>query len=58
MLPDPPPPGELDTTKIEKYAAARKDWDTYQRLMGEARAMKIPILNQNKFLVLVGYYHR
>jgi hypothetical protein len=30
----------------------------YQKLIGEAKTLSIPVLNQNRFLALVGYYQR
>ena len=59
-LPTPPPEGEVDPVKIAEYVAAKKEFETYQQLLGEARSssLNIPVLNQNRFLALVGYYDR
>jgi hypothetical protein len=59
-LPTPPPDGEVDPEKIAKYIAAQREFETYQELIGEARSstLNIPVLNQNRFLALVGYYDR
>lgn len=59
--PNPPeqlPPSEFDPVKIERVAAQRRKYNQYQELISEAKALSIPILNQNRFLALVGYYHR
>ena len=59
-LPTPPPDGEVDPVKIAKYVAEQREFETYQQLIGEARSasLNIPILNQNRFLALVGHYDR
>ena len=54
----PHPASEFDPVKIERVAAQRRKYETYQSLISEAKALSIPILNQNRFLVLVGYYQR
>jgi len=59
-LPTPPPEGEVDPVKIREYVAAQQEFETYQQLLGEARSssLNIPVLNQNRFLALVGHYDR
>jgi hypothetical protein len=59
-LPTPPPEGEVDPVQIAKYVQAQREYETYQELIGEARSssLNIPILNQNRFLALVGVYDR
>lgn len=59
-LPTPPAEGEVDPTAIANYVAAKREYETYQQLIGEARSesLNIPILNQNRFLALVGEYDR
>ncbi len=59
-LPSQPPEGEVDPVKIAEYVQARREYETYQQLIGEARSesLNIPILNQNRFLALVGEYDR
>ena len=60
----PAPPEELvgsdrrDTLKIEQANEAQRRFDDYNALVSEARALGIPVLNQNRFLSLVGYYER
>ncbi len=60
----PNPPLELagddatDVGKMEAYKKAQKDYALYTSLMGQARQMQIPVLNQNRFLELMGFYHR
>ncbi len=59
-LPVPPPEGEVDPVQIAKYVQAQREYETYQELIGEARSasLNIPVLNQNRFLALVGEYDR
>jgi predicted nucleic acid-binding Zn-ribbon protein len=59
--PDPPeqlPASVFDPVKIEQVAAQKRKYQQYQDLIEEAKALSIPILNQNRFLSLVGYYQR
>jgi hypothetical protein len=48
----------LDHIKIQQYDAAKAKFQRYQNLLGEANGLHIPVLNQNRFLALVGYYQR
>jgi len=57
-LPSAPPDGEVDPVKIEVYIRQQQDFQTYQQLVGEARNLDIPVLNQNRFLALMGHYDR
>ncbi len=49
---------ETDPRQIEAKAAAERKLTQYRQLEGEARTFRMPILNQNRFLMLVGYYDR
>jgi hypothetical protein len=57
-LPQPPPAGTVDPALLTAYAEKRKIWDEYQRLVAEAAELRVPKLNQNRFLDMVGYYQR
>ena len=57
-VPRPPPPNEIDPAVIERYTDALKRFESYQELIATAKKLTIPILNQNRFLNLVGYYQR
>lgn len=59
-LPTAPPEGTVDPTAIANYVAAQREYEKYQELIGEARSpsLNIPILNQNRFMALVGEYDR
>lgn len=59
---EPPLPTEpldkTDPVTIENYNKAKAKYETYQNLMVEAKKLSIPVLNQNRFLTMVGYYQR
>jgi hypothetical protein len=57
-LPEALPPGTIDPVLIAQNVEAQRNFQQYQTLIGEARSLSIPILNQNRFLALVGYYQR
>jgi len=57
-LPDPLPENEFDPVKIREHAEATRNYETYNRLANQARELSVPVLNQNRFLALVGYYRR
>ncbi len=57
-LPAPLPPDTLDPELIAANVAARRKYETYQQLIGDAKQLRIPVLNQNRFLALVGFYQR
>lgn len=60
--PEQPAPlkeGEVETPEeIARRAAADAAHKSFLELEGLARTYKIPILNQNRFLTLIGYYER
>lgn len=58
QLPKPLPPEVIDPKKIEEYFAQVRKYETYQKLISDAKSLSIPVLNQNRFLALVGYYQR
>jgi hypothetical protein len=47
-----------DPKVLERYDDAKRRYNEYQSLIGTARDLKIPVLNQNRFLTLVGHYQR
>ena len=50
-------PGD-DPVQIEIQAELQERYNRYEQLMEQANELSIPILNQNRFLSLVGYYRR
>jgi hypothetical protein len=47
---------DLTAENQKKLDDAQKALDKYQELLGEARALHIPVMNQNRFLYYVGFY--
>jgi len=61
VAPSLPPalsPDEIDPEKLVANAAAVKKFEDYNKLEGQAKTLQVPILNQNRFLILTGYYRR
>jgi len=50
--------GEVDPVELARINERRKKVEAYDQLQAKAVSMQIPILNQNRFLQLVGYYRR
>ena len=47
-----------DPAVLGRYEEAKDRYDEYQALINLARELQIPVLNQNRFLTLVGHYRR
>jgi len=47
-----------NTCSVREHAEATRNYETYNRLANQARELSVPVLNQNRFLALVGYYRR
>lgn len=58
VAPKPLPAGTVNAEAITKHTAEVKAYQQYQNLIAKAKRMSIPVLNQNRFLTLVGYYQR
>jgi hypothetical protein len=54
----PDRPKEDEPIAKAKYDAAVQESEAYADISAKARAYRIPILNQNRFLYLVGYYEQ
>lgn len=55
----PPPPGEdSPLADLIRYERLKKIFDEFQELVVKAQSLSIPVLNQNRFVNLVGYYQR
>lgn len=50
--------GERDPAIIQAQARAKQKWDEYLALRNEAAALSIPVINQNRFLALIGHTGR
>ncbi|MBL4702195.1 MAG: hypothetical protein JKX85_13155 [Phycisphaeraceae bacterium] len=57
-FPSAPSENEVDPTAIERHAQALKRYEAYHGLVKQGKELSIPILNQNRFLSMVGYYKR
>lgn len=57
-LPDALPPGTIDPRLIQTHVTAMENYENYQSLITRAQSLDIPVLNQNRLLMLVGYYQR
>lgn len=47
-----------DPIRIQEYNAALRKFNTYAELLEQAQTYNIPVLNQNRFHQLIGYYER
>lgn len=52
------PDDELDLIKMNEYKVQLENYQAYQDRIAEATELGIPVLNQNRFLDLVGYFER
>jgi archaellum biogenesis ATPase FlaH len=57
-LPDKPSADVFDPVIIAEYQAKLAANEAYFRIVDEAKIMRIPVLSQDRFLDLVGYYER
>lgn len=58
VKPQPLAASTVDAKKITRHTAAVKRYQEHQKLLEQARQMSIPVVNQNRFLTLIGYFHR
>jgi uncharacterized coiled-coil protein SlyX len=57
-LPEEPGEDVFDPAVLLAYENAKRQFETYHQLAQEARELSIPILNENRFLTMIGYYNR
>ena len=57
-LPEKPSADVFDPVIIAEYQAKLAANEAYFRIVDEAKIMRIPVLSQDRFLDLVGYYER
>lgn len=57
-LPDKPNDLDSDPVQIAEYRAKLAANEAYFRIVDEAKILRIPVLNQGRFLDLIGYYER
>ena len=53
-----PPDDELDIQQMNEYRVALENFNAYQDRISQARELGIPVLNQNRFFDLIGYFER
>ncbi len=52
------PQDTTDLLAMKEYRVQLENYQAYQDLIAQAKALNIPVLNQNRFLDLIGYYVR
>jgi len=52
------PADELDLIQMKEFRVELENFQAYQDLLGKAQGLGIPVLNQSRFLDLVGYFER
>ena len=57
-MPRPIDPSQTDPIIITRYQQQLQAVKDYNKLAAQAEALSIPVLNQNRFLTLVGYFNR
>lgn len=55
-LPSAPPAGTDDPEALAAAVRGRQLYEQYSAAVGSAKELSIPVLNQNRFLALVGFY--
>jgi len=58
VLPEKPSDQDFDPVKIAEYQAQLSAYEAYFRVVDDAKILRIPVLNQGRFLDLMGYYTR
>lgn len=54
-MPNELPPGERDAVRIQESIQAEEAWEEYNRIVDAANDLGIPVLNENRFLALIGH---
>ena len=57
-LPDALSANEIDPVLIARNVEQKRAYEQYHKLIGQARTLAVPVLNQNRFLALTGHYER
>lgn len=57
-LPAAPAEGDFDPEAFQIYQRQLAEYESYFRILDDAKLLRIPVLNQNRFLQLSGYYIR
>lgn len=51
----PPPPANASEVIVTDYIRKRQAYETYNQLFRQAREAQIPVLNANRFFILIGH---
>ncbi|MCI0366521.1 MAG: hypothetical protein L0219_21880 [Phycisphaerales bacterium] len=54
----PPPPDDASAVVIDDYVRKNEAHDRYNQLFRQAREAQIPVLNSNRFFILIGHTDR
>lgn len=54
-MPSDLPANERDAVRIQETLEAEDRWEQYNRIVDAAAALSIPVLNENRFLALIGH---
>jgi hypothetical protein len=54
----PPPPASASEVVVTDYIQKRRAADLYNQLLNQAREAQIPVLNANRFFILIGHTER
>lgn len=57
-FPEEPGDENFDPEVIQAWQAKVREYEIYQAVLDDAKLLRIPVLNQNRFIDLVGYYER
>jgi hypothetical protein len=60
LKPTEPPPLRVNAAEVEMeiYITRRQEVETYERLFRQASEAQIPVLNANRFFILIGHTQR
>lgn len=55
QMPQDLAPGQRDAVRIQEQLSQQEEWERYHRIVDAAASLSIPVLNENRFLALVGH---
>jgi hypothetical protein len=58
LLPDPLPSDTVDPVVLQRHQALLARYEAYMKVLQQALNNGVPVLNQSRFLSLVGFYQR
>jgi hypothetical protein len=54
----PPPQGNVSEVILNDHIRKRQAYEVYNRLLRQAQEAQIPVLNSNRFFILIGHTDR